>query len=154
VNFYGANSSAAESARGAFHGAVRLGIIAGSRNERASYNGSIEASQASDVGSIPIARSKNPDDSIAFLPGSCSKSPHELRVLFQGCSNAPAIVLNRLPASLNADGRNKADQPRLSRGTRPAQPERTGAQLSDHHQRSRAGDVAGEGDLSQLGHCL
>jgi hypothetical protein len=29
-------------------------------NERASYNGSIEASQASDVGSIPIARSNNP----------------------------------------------------------------------------------------------
>ena len=28
--------------------------------ERASYNGSIEASQASDVGSIPIARSRNP----------------------------------------------------------------------------------------------
>ena len=28
------------------------------RNERASYNGSIEASQASDVGSIPIARSR------------------------------------------------------------------------------------------------
>jgi hypothetical protein len=28
-------------------------------NERASYNGSIEASQASDVGSIPIARSRN-----------------------------------------------------------------------------------------------
>ena len=27
------------------------------RNKRASYNGSIEASQASDVGSIPIARS-------------------------------------------------------------------------------------------------
>jgi hypothetical protein len=27
------------------------------KNERASYNGSIEASQASDVGSIPIARS-------------------------------------------------------------------------------------------------
>jgi hypothetical protein len=27
--------------------------------ERASYNGSIEASQASDVGSIPIARSRN-----------------------------------------------------------------------------------------------
>src|SRR6267142_4813104 len=27
-------------------------------NERASYNGSIEASQASDVGSIPIARSR------------------------------------------------------------------------------------------------
>ena len=26
--------------------------------ERASYNGSIEASQASDVGSIPIARSR------------------------------------------------------------------------------------------------
>src|SRR5260370_42641226 len=32
--------------------------------ERASYNGSIEASQASDVGSIPIARSRNPDDSV------------------------------------------------------------------------------------------
>jgi hypothetical protein len=29
------------------------------RAERASYNGSIEASQASDVGSIPIARSNN-----------------------------------------------------------------------------------------------
>jgi len=28
-------------------------------------------SQASDVGSIPIARSITPDDSIAFLPGSC-----------------------------------------------------------------------------------
>jgi len=27
-------------------------------------------SQASDVGSIPIARSKNPDDSIAYTPGS------------------------------------------------------------------------------------
>jgi hypothetical protein len=35
----------------------------GNPNERASYNGSIEASQASDVGSIPIARSINPDDS-------------------------------------------------------------------------------------------
>ena len=45
-------------------------------------------------------------------------------------------------------------QPRLSRRTRPTNSERTGAQLSDHHQRSRAGDVAGEGDLSQLGHCL
>jgi hypothetical protein len=28
-------------------------------------------SQVSDVGSIPIARSITPDDSIAFLPGSC-----------------------------------------------------------------------------------
>src|SRR6202790_5310841 len=33
--------------------------------ERASYNGSIEASQASDVGSIPTARSINPE----FRPG-------------------------------------------------------------------------------------
>ena|SRR5215831_8924645 len=32
-------------------------------SERASYNGSIEASQASDVGSIPIARSRNSIDS-------------------------------------------------------------------------------------------
>jgi hypothetical protein len=31
---------------------------AGKQVERASYNGSIEASQASDVGSIPIARSR------------------------------------------------------------------------------------------------
>ena len=31
--------------------------LASKRNTRASYNGSIEASQASDVGSIPIARS-------------------------------------------------------------------------------------------------
>jgi hypothetical protein len=32
--------------------------LASKRNTRASYNGSIEASQASDVGSIPIARSR------------------------------------------------------------------------------------------------
>jgi hypothetical protein len=32
--------------------------------ERASYNGSIEASQASDVGSIPIARSINAENSV------------------------------------------------------------------------------------------
>ena len=36
------------------------------RIERASYNGSIEASQASDVGSIPIARSINLVDSVAL----------------------------------------------------------------------------------------
>src|SRR5712664_4402989 len=35
-------------------------------NERASYNGSIEASQASDVGSIPIARSISPVDAVGF----------------------------------------------------------------------------------------
>src|SRR5712691_7274651 len=35
-------------------------------SERASYNGSIEASQASDVGSIPIARSINLVDSVAL----------------------------------------------------------------------------------------
>ena len=34
--------------------------------ERASYNGSIEASQASDVGSIPIARSIKPVDAVGF----------------------------------------------------------------------------------------
>jgi transposase len=45
-------------------------------------------------------------------------------------------------------------QPRLSRGTRPTKPEGIGAQLSHHHQRSRTGHVAGEGDLSQLGHSL
>jgi NAD(P)-dependent dehydrogenase (short-subunit alcohol dehydrogenase family) len=39
-------------------------------NERASYNGSIEASQASDVGSIPIARSIVSLDPTAHLsPG-------------------------------------------------------------------------------------
>ena len=32
--------------------------------------------------------------------------------------------------------------------------EGTGAQLSDHHQRSRTGHVAGEGHLSQLGYSL
>src|SRR6266404_1513344 len=41
----------------------RAGLLAYG-NERASYNGSIEAFQASDVGSIPIARSINPDDSV------------------------------------------------------------------------------------------
>ena len=35
-------------------------------SERASYNGSIEASQASDVGSIPIARSINPVDAVGL----------------------------------------------------------------------------------------
>jgi hypothetical protein len=35
-------------------------------SERASYNGSIEASQASDMGSIPIARSINPVDAVDF----------------------------------------------------------------------------------------
>src|SRR5215467_16324245 len=39
-------------------------IINRIESERASYNGSIEASQASDVGSIPIARSINLDDSV------------------------------------------------------------------------------------------
>src|SRR5271170_864376 len=43
--------------------------------ERASYNGSIEASQASDVGSIPIARSINLDDSIALTRPSRLKYP-------------------------------------------------------------------------------
>src|SRR5580704_7205700 len=38
------------------------------RKERASYNGSIEASQASDVGSIPIARSRFLDDSVVLTP--------------------------------------------------------------------------------------
>ena len=36
-----------------------LVIMNGYLEERASYNGNIEASQASDVGSIPIARSRN-----------------------------------------------------------------------------------------------
>ena len=40
--------------------------LASKRNTRASYNGSIEASQASDVGSIPIARSRTHDDSIVL----------------------------------------------------------------------------------------
>src|SRR5579864_6373594 len=44
--------------------------------------------------------------------------------------------------------------PSLSRGTRSTKPKGTGAQLSDHHQGSRTGHVAGEGDLSQLGHSL
>jgi hypothetical protein len=43
---------------GSFRGLSQLCIIATSNPERASYNGSIEASQASDVGSIPIARSR------------------------------------------------------------------------------------------------
>ena len=41
------------------------GLIAFSL-ERASYNGSIEASQASDVGSIPIARSIKPVDAVGL----------------------------------------------------------------------------------------
>jgi len=38
--------------------------------------------------------------------------------------------------------------------TRATKPEGTSAQLSHHYQRSRTGHVAGEGDLSQLGHSL
>src|SRR6266705_1044319 len=41
-------------------------IISRLESERASYNGSIEASQASDVGSIPIARSITHGDSIGL----------------------------------------------------------------------------------------
>ena len=41
----------------------------------------IEASQASDVGSIPIARSINPDDSTALTRLGSWKSPKRLRVL-------------------------------------------------------------------------
>src|ERR1700730_10435641 len=50
-------------------------------NERASYNGSIEASQASDVGSIPIARSINPDDSIVLTPLTYQNPPEKRPVL-------------------------------------------------------------------------
>jgi hypothetical protein len=35
-------------------------------DERASYNGSIEASQASDTGSIPVARSIKSIDAVGF----------------------------------------------------------------------------------------
>ena len=59
-----------------------------SRNERASYNGSIEASQASDVGSIPIARSINP----VYSPERCfTERSGEIvytfgpKGLFKGC---------------------------------------------------------------------
>src|SRR5580704_4318928 len=41
----------------------------------------IEASQASDVGSIPIARSRNPDDSTTLTRLGAWKSPKRLRVL-------------------------------------------------------------------------
>src|SRR6266480_8002666 len=51
------------------------------RNERASYNGSIEASQASDVGSIPIARSINPVDAVGFTGFHTSKWFIKLRFL-------------------------------------------------------------------------
>src|SRR5216683_4601694 len=49
--------------------------------ERASYNGSIEASQASDVGSIPIARSINHDDSIDLTRLSYLNSIKKRRIL-------------------------------------------------------------------------
>src|SRR5262245_42866354 len=49
--------------------------------ERASYNGSIEASQASDVGSIPIARSINPDDSVDLARLSSLNSTKKQLVL-------------------------------------------------------------------------
>jgi hypothetical protein len=49
--------------------------------ERASYNGSIEASQASDVGSIPIARSIIRDDSIVLAPLTPLKRPVKAMVL-------------------------------------------------------------------------
>ena len=69
------------SSRGAFHRAAQLGIIAVGASERASYNGSIEASQASDVGSIPIARSINPVDAVGFTDFFFSNYPPNFSVL-------------------------------------------------------------------------
>ena len=51
--------------------AVILMALLAYKVERAWFNGRMAASQAADVGSIPIARSKNPLDSIASTPGSC-----------------------------------------------------------------------------------
>jgi hypothetical protein len=51
------------------------------KKERASYNGSIEASQASDVGSIPIARSINPVDAVGFTGFPPSNWPINYRFL-------------------------------------------------------------------------
>src|SRR4029077_9796702 len=48
----------------------------------------------------------------------------------------------------------RSSEPCVSRRTRSTNPEGVGAQLSHHHERSRTGHVTGEGDLSQLGHCL
>ena len=49
-----------------------------------------EASQASDVGSISIARSKFPDDSLAFMPGRLETEnggcPPDLETLVTGVS--------------------------------------------------------------------
>jgi hypothetical protein len=45
------------------------------KDERASYNGSIEASQASDVGSIPIARSIKPVDAVGLTGLHSQKRP-------------------------------------------------------------------------------
>jgi hypothetical protein len=50
--------------RASVRAVTSLCIIKKLEKERASYNGSIEASQASDVGSIPIARSITSDDSV------------------------------------------------------------------------------------------
>jgi hypothetical protein len=64
---------------------------------RASYNGSIEASQASDVGSIPIARSRNsvdplprPCNSLSLLESVAIESIYSL--LIASKSSAPAAI--------------------------------------------------------------
>jgi hypothetical protein len=50
-------------------------------DERASYNGSIEASQASDTGSIPVARSINSTDAVGFTGFLLDNSPPKAPVL-------------------------------------------------------------------------
>jgi hypothetical protein len=50
------------------------------------------ASQASDVGSIPIARSINLVDSVALTPGNNLKFSLETGVAFQRCSKIRPIV--------------------------------------------------------------
>ncbi len=65
--------------------------------ERASYNGSIEASQASDVGSIPIARSINRDDSSVLTPLTLLKKATKPRVLVPRWSQRNELVPTSQP---------------------------------------------------------
>ena len=65
--------------------------------ERASYNGSIEASQASDVGSIPIARSINHDDSIVLTPLTPLKRPIKQEFLVPRWSQRNELVPTSQP---------------------------------------------------------
>src|SRR5271155_2889226 len=85
-----------------------LCIINTLKAERASYNGSIEASQASDVGSIPIARSINPIDSNTLTGLKTSKIAQKKQDFGRSWTR-PCCNMVQLDATSGRGGYEKRD---------------------------------------------